>query len=130
MLATLRKALLGFVGFVALVAFWLFLVHRWGESIAPGGETLADCLAKMPEPGRVEVFTQEGQQYLLLWGSWEAFPRFPSGPPLYVFDRSGRLVDWVADSGDSDAWWQRWPGLQKGQQISREEMMRWPGASP
>ena len=32
-------------------------------------------------------------------GSWNVFD-VPSGPPCYVFDGSGRLVDWSHDVGD------------------------------
>lgn len=129
MLVILRKALIVTVVLVALLALWIVLLNRWANSIAPGGETLAECLAKMPEPARIEVFTQDGQEYLLLWGETQAFPRAPSGPPMYVFDRTGKLVDWVADSGDTDTWWKQWPGLTSRQQISRDKLMRWPGAT-
>jgi hypothetical protein len=112
----------------ALLGGWLLLLERWAESVAPGGETLAECLEKMPEPARAVVFSQGGREYLLLWGHWRAFPRFPSGPPLYVFDGAGRLVDWVGESGDND-FYARWPGASEGGAVGREEMMRWPGAT-
>jgi hypothetical protein len=104
------------------------LLERWAESVAPGGDSLAECLEKMPEPARVEVFAQDGREYLLLTGRTQALPRLPSGPPLYVFDRTGRLVDWVGESGDND-FYARWPGAAKGRGIGREEMMRRPGAT-
>jgi hypothetical protein len=37
---------------------------------------------------------------------------FPSSTPTYVFDESGRLVDWCPDPGDlseTSSWWERWP---------------------
>jgi hypothetical protein len=114
---------------LALFVVMAVLIAHWKESVAPGGDTLAECLQKMPEPARTEVFTQDGQDYLLLQGESQAFPRFPSGPPMYVFDRTGRLVDWTTDSGDDDAFWKRWPSAAEGRAISREEMLRWPGAT-
>jgi hypothetical protein len=117
-----------FAVLIALFAVWVVLVDRWGESVAPGGETLAECLAKMPEPARAEVFTQDGQDYLLLTGTTQVFPRLPSGPPRYVFNKTGRLVEWVPDS-KSGTFWGLWPGASNRRAITREEMMRWPGAT-
>ena len=129
MLSALRKVAIASALVVALLTVWVVLLSRWVESVAPGGETLAACLVKMPAPLRAEVFAQDGQEYLLLRGRTRSFPRFPSGPPMYLFDRTGKLVDWVGDSGDAPAWWNRWPGAANGREIDRDELMRWPGAT-
>lgn len=122
-----RRLLLVAVAGVALAAIWVLLLHRWMDSISPGGETLAECLEKLPEPTAAGVFNQGGNEYLAITGEVIAFPKFPSGPPIYVFDRDRRLVDWTSDSGDDSDWWRRWPGLRHERTISREEMARWPG---
>jgi len=32
----------------------------------------------------------------------------PSGPSCYVFDSSGKLVDWIPDNGESRDWDNKW----------------------
>ena len=35
-------------------------------------------------------------------------PAVPSGPSAYIFDRSGRLVEWCWDIGDNSAFDDKW----------------------
>jgi hypothetical protein len=37
----------------------------------------------------------------------QGFPKFPSGPPIYIFDTKGQLVDWTPDEGDDGPFWRR-----------------------
>jgi hypothetical protein len=69
-----------------------------------------------------------GQKHLVLFGTFQAIPRFPSGFPAYVFDPAGRLVDWTPDDGDDPAFLQRWPGLGTGREATPEQVAAWPGA--
>jgi hypothetical protein len=65
-----------------------------------GTTTLDQLVASLPETLKFAVVEQGGKQYVV----WIGRPRgaIVSGPPVYVFDSNGSLVDWVADSGDSD----------------------------
>ena len=125
----MRKALAISLVVAALFAAWVLHLLWWLESVKPGGQTLAEQLVKMPEPDQRRVFTKGGQEYLALFGPVEALPRFPSGPPVYIFDSAGRLVDWTPDEGDDEAFHQRWPGAFGGREITQIELAVWPGAS-
>ena len=35
----------------------------------------------------------------------------PSGPPIYIFDADGNLIDFVSDSGDSPSFYKKWPEI-------------------
>src|SRR5262249_22573073 len=52
----------------------------------------------------------------------------PSGSSAYVFDRSGKLVDWCPDIGDNpkfDQKWQAQHSLGSGKSVSRAELSSW-----
>jgi hypothetical protein len=71
------------------------------------------------------VIVSNGQEYLALFGPAQAFPGFPSGGPVYIFDRAGRLVDWTPDEGDDEAFRLRWPGISPGRPIPPAEVSAW-----
>jgi hypothetical protein len=127
---SVRKVLVICAVCVALVAGWCLLVDRWHQSVQPVGHTLADQLAAMPELGWSEVFTFEDREYLAVAGVVEPYPRFPSGPPVYVFDRTGQLVDWTPDTGDDEEFHRRWLGSSGRRPVTRDEALRWPAARP
>jgi hypothetical protein len=108
-----------------LFGAWVYGVLRWGESVSPAGDTLADHLTHRPPPDRVTAFEVDGRKYVALFGPWQAFPRFPSGPPVYVFDVRGRLVDWCPDTGDA-YFNPKWHGAYRGRDVAAEELARWP----
>ena len=53
-----------------------------------------------------------GQTYLVVLG--HSSDPMRSGPPAYVFDRGGRLVDWSRDVGDDPTFSEKWPGTNGG----------------
>jgi hypothetical protein len=115
-----------FFGFL----IWLVVlgVRTSASFLAPAGDTLAECLPEIPDPLPTSfTHTENGRKYLVLIPDTPTFPG-RSGPPMYIFDDNGRLVDWVVDSG-SGSWYARFPGLGHGRRITREELMRWPGAT-
>jgi hypothetical protein len=68
-----------------------------------------DSFATMVEwrmPRSIEVIEEGDSEYLLAtgWGSGV----LPSGPSAYVFDRSGKLVDWSGDMGDDPQFYGKW----------------------
>jgi hypothetical protein len=50
----------------------------------------------------------------------------PSGPPAYVFDPWGNLVDWSADTGDDRQFGVKWPEDPGGKVLDRSAAARWP----
>jgi hypothetical protein len=99
---TSLKVAVALIVILALFGVWMGAVFHWLRTVSPGGSTLAPCLEKLGASVSAAVFVHDGNEFLLLVGESRAFPRFPSGPPHYVFDRTGALVDWVPDSGDAE----------------------------
>jgi hypothetical protein len=127
----LRKIIVNLLVLASLVAGWLLWVILWAGSIKPGGSTLAEHLAQRPKPERSRAAIVNGKQYLFLDGPWEMFPCFPSGPPAYVFDRDGNLVDWTPIRGDSPNFDLRWPEyFGNAREVSAEELAEWSKAHP
>lgn len=111
---------------IAAALCWALLVVQWHRSIRPNDPTLARLLAKIPQPAKTMVFATNGREYLVVVGQLPPIYTFPSGAPAYVFDQSGYLVDWTADSGDAEAFHQCWPGVLYGRAIDQMELAKWP----
>src|ERR1044071_6550373 len=85
---------------VLLVAYFWYLKHEY-RKLTPKAGGIHAFLAEMPKPARIESFDLEGQHYIELIGhSPTGLLIVPSGPPRYVFDAKGNLVDWTQDDGD------------------------------
>jgi hypothetical protein len=65
-----------------------------------GTATVDQLVASLPETLKFAEVEQGGRSYVV----WIGRPRgvIVSGPPVYVFDTTGTLVDRVGDAGDSD----------------------------
>ena len=77
-------------------------------------------------PERVEVIQNGGNDYLFAMTSGGGF-LLKSGPPGYVFDRSGKLVDWSTDIGDDPRFREKWIPRRFGteQNLSTDEAHQW-----
>ena len=62
-------------------------------------------------PQKIERIEKEEQQYVFVTGRMTPlwFVTIPSGPPCYVFDSGGTLIDWTKDIGDDSRFVERWP---------------------
>ena len=99
---------------------FVWALDDYGKRIAPSGtdidmETfLAD--AKRPEIFKTESFLHEGRKFTVVTGriprGFSSWISLPSGPPVYIFDDSGKLSTWVSDSGESP-WLAQWLGESK-----------------
>src|SRR5207248_2663080 len=86
--------------------------------------TLAELAMKIPPPVRLAIVNQRGAQRLIWIGP---IPRLTirSGPPCYIFDEGGRLVDWCPETGEG------WPSdylktaAYQEHPISLDEALRW-----
>jgi len=63
-------------------------------------------LREMRPPSELMVLQEKGKLILVATGncSFLAGLHIPSGPPQYVFDSNGTLIDWVDDCGDGTSW--------------------------
>ena len=55
----------------------------------------------------VRCVTAKGRDYILATAPMVEWA-LQSGPPMYVFDSQGRLLDYTLDSGDDPAFMNRW----------------------
>lgn len=97
------------------------------QVVVPRGETLREHLAVMPEP--VEYRLVGAGEHLAVIGPMPSSWAFASGPPIYIFERSGVLIDAAHDSGDSDLH-SRWPGIYDGKRLTRAEAEAWVAPMP
>jgi hypothetical protein len=65
-----------------------------------GTDTVDQLVARLPETLKFAVVEQGDRSYVI----WIGKPRgmMTSGPPVYVFDSTGTIVDRVYDAGESD----------------------------
>lgn len=81
-------------------------------TLPPDVTTLDTYLAWQPGDHTGVIRHRGDAEYLVVFGPLVGF--VSSGPAAYVFDKSGRLVDWTVDSGDSFSFQQKWnpPGVR------------------
>lgn len=131
----LRKAVLTVVRKVALTAAALFCLGgliacanwRYYEAVRPvlSDSDLFAFAARRPAPVDIRMGTVGGEPHFAVIGPYPESRvlmqlRLPSGPPAYVFDGSGTLVDWTADVGDHDAFVRKWGDVLRGEVVPIE----------
>lgn len=62
--------------------------------------TIDELIGNLPETYKFAVARQGDDEYVVWIG--RASGPIRSGPPVYVFDRQGKLVGFTRDAGDSD----------------------------
>lgn len=93
--------------FVGWGAACLFVSRSY--SPPPEVQTLDSFVNYFGKPERFERMGNDHFVATLSVPSWHIALNLPSDLPQYVFDRSGRLVDWSADPGDDPGFQARWP---------------------
>jgi hypothetical protein len=80
------------------------------EKVRPDGVyDIKDFLQRFPEQERTFQSDVDGHRYVVVWISTpKVAGHISSGPPAYVFDSDGALVDWSADIGDDGKIWEKW----------------------
>lgn len=98
---------------VLLILFigWVSLETRNYRRIAPGenAQHLEEFLKSMPPVESIYSRQSGGTTYLEVVGTLPPLPSLPSGPPTYIFDSTGSLIDWTSDYGEDPAFRRRWP---------------------
>ena len=105
---TLLTVTLGFVGSIlggTIIGNRYYIPHRFTprEKAATIQQLEKDFDVKF----EVRRVTAKGRDYILATAPMVKWA-FPSGPPMYVFDSQGRLLDYTLDSGDDPAFMDRW----------------------
>lgn len=104
------KWLRGILLLAALFFGYMALEVVGYRQVVPLGRagTLREFLMWQPKARGFQDLRVGDRRYVFAYGQRHWLPLMPSGPPAYVFDEAGRLVDWTADSGDSSDFMQRW----------------------
>lgn len=100
---TAKSWLTFFVVGAVLFGAWMFVAARDMQSLAPppNTNTLATFAERMPAPQRVAQIDDAGVTKIV-WVGDTAMWAIPSGPSCYVFDSSGKLIEWNASTGDGE----------------------------
>jgi len=105
---SLLVAVLGVIGLPlggALIGNRYYIPHRFTprEKAATIQQLEKDFDVKF----QIRRVAAKGRDYILATAPMVGWA-FPSGPPMYVFDSQGCLLDYTLDSGDDPAFMDRW----------------------
>ena len=105
------------------------------KRVNPTGKftNLREYLAYRPSSDWFETLDGDGKHYVIAYGPMASWLMLSSGSSAYVFDNTGRLVDWSSDVGDDGNFHARWDskGLgDQGRSIPRKEVERIASTQP
>jgi hypothetical protein len=106
------KMLAVLVGLIAVLpAVWLVSEVRWAYVNNPEGRfnKVAEYLAQSRQPSRVTKVTKNNRTYFVAYGPTDRWLAVPSGTAAYIFDETGQMIEWSADSGDDGTFQKKWP---------------------
>jgi len=111
--------LIGFISFYTLDAS----ENRWNSLNNPKDKfsNVSEYLAQGRLPSHITKVEKQGTTYFIAYSSTEDMGLYvPSGLAAYVFDETGKMVHWSADTGIDELFDEQWLKLQK--QSSLEEL--------
>ena len=120
----IKKIAVTVVILFCIVLFWLHSENRYRKAVRPpdGATNLTVFLRLRPDVEKIQSFTHSGKTYLEVFGrATNVGLSLPSGPPVYVFDESGTLVDWAADLGEASAFNNKWASFSNAIPTTIEE---------
>ena len=109
-----------------LAAIW-FAGEFYGASKCrpkESAKTFPEFLQTMPQATRFCLLQISNTQFLEVRTrrpGWSA----PSGPPAYIFNKSGELIDWTIDRGEAPVYQQRWPFTAILTNITLDQALAW-----
>src|SRR5688572_493428 len=122
------KRLLGLIPFVLLIAAWLIAESVLFRRVVPPAHVtdLNAFLAWRTDAARFSTLPNDATHLI---ATAPGGGLLPSGSSAYVFDSTGRLVDWCPDIGDRPAFDQKWNAqrsLASETPIPRAAVATWP----
>jgi hypothetical protein len=129
--ATLLKWLCAGGVFALLAAAWVRAEKRYDKLVRPskGVNTIQEFLRVRPNYERIRKFPVDGRTYFEIVGRLPTDRLvidfvLPSGPPAYVFDDRGLMVDWCGDIGENKAFERRWGNFYTDKTVSAVEAIK------
>lgn len=106
---TCLKLALGILGFCLVFAIWMACHAAYVDTIWPRalGMTLSELEQQIGKPESLRRHAYNGSSYTI-WSGPVKTIYLPSGPPVYVFDSAGKLLDWSRDIGDDPTFQEQW----------------------
>ena len=96
------------VPFVVSVLYFGSVFYNHVRVVPRGVETVQDFYQRYGNPPRVDTMSVDGRKYYRITGEIPAPLGFPKGNPVYVFDSTGRLVDWTGESLNDPIFSAKW----------------------
>jgi hypothetical protein len=109
------------IAFIFVTVLFAYDAHERRKLIPPDNLTLDSYFEWQPTTKWAAIKESGGAEYLILLGPPAGF--LPSGGSAYVFDKSGQLIDWVTDTGDSVRFkrrWLQWSGIPIDRQAAQD----------
>ena len=109
---------------VCLLAAWIYTEKKGAKAVRPpaGVTNLIAFLEARPQSAEIRKFVHNEKVHLEVIGEpFQSALSVPSGPPAYIFNESGALVDWCRDLGDQPSFVAKWGGFSNATPISVEE---------
>lgn len=120
----IKKVAIVVVVSILVVSWWIIGEKKAAKSVNPpvAVTNLIAFLEARPEVHSVRTFMHEGKLYIQVIGKTPvSLLNLPSGPPTYIFDKTGALVDWCRDLGDHPSFVRKWGGFRNATTIDREQ---------
>jgi len=119
-----KKAVIVASVLICFLVAWLYEENRTARKVRPpeGATNLVVFLKARPQPSMIRKFVLNGDMHVEVIGDPVRSPlSMPSGPPAYIFDETGTLVDWTPDRGDAPSFVRKWGSLSNATFITVEE---------
>ncbi|MDR2430541.1 MAG: hypothetical protein LBD14_06635 [Puniceicoccales bacterium] len=112
---------------MALLAAFFYEENRRVEAarLPEGGADLIIFLEARPNASGIRKFVRNKKVHIEVFGEVVfSLLSVASGPPAYVFDETGKLVEWTADRGSDAVFKKKWGNLGEGTFIGAEDAKR------
>lgn len=125
--AVMKKSIIILFCILAFIVIIVLEENRVYKSIALPNSTLtlSQFVQKYKKIDKVSICSsQDGNTHILIQGHMVfSFLAIHSGPPLFVFDKCGKLLDWTSDSGDDPVFSNAWD-FKLSTKVSIKEALR------
>ena len=109
---------------LCLLVAAVYTEKKNADKLSPsaGATNLVIFLEERPQPTKIRKFVHNGKVHVEILGKPIISPlSLPSGPPAYIFDETGALIDWTYDRGDTPSFVRKWGSFSNATFISVEE---------